>query len=317
MRLTMKKQGILIVTMLLLLSIVVSGFALPNKVLAEEAGFTGLKIEQGKYVYYTDGKVDKKTKTLARVDGKGPWYYVKEGTVNWNKNGMVGYKGNLVYIKDGKWNKKFSGLYKKGGVIYLVKNGIQNKTFKGLVRYGNDWLYMENGVWNKKFNGKASIKGFPRKVKVKKGKVKSGQVPPNAKLAKMAEKVIKKNGINTLQKAFNWACCPYVSYDRDGRLGVAHFAAFGLKNHYGNCYVMAAIFCVLARELGYEAYQITGYVGSKFGGLTPHSWVEVKANGHWYVCDPDQTVEGGMYAFLIQYGTPGSWVGSYYSRMRD
>ena len=107
MRQTTKKHGVLAVTLLLLLSIVCSGFVLPGKTLAAEGGYTGLKLVKGKYVYYTDGKVDKQTKTLARVDGKGPWFYVKDGTVNLKKNGLVKVKGELYYIQKGKWNKKF------------------------------------------------------------------------------------------------------------------------------------------------------------------------------------------------------------------
>lgn len=121
---------------------------------------------------------------------------------------------------------------------------------------------------------------------------------------------------HNLRAAFYWAASrPYVSYHVSGNLGLAHFASYGFNNGYGNCYVMAAVFCVMARELGYEAYEISGYVPSLNGGMTPHSWVEVKVNGRWYVCDPDFTEETGGNGYLIWYGTPGTWMYASYWRM--
>ena len=57
-----------------------------------------------------------------------------------------------------------------------------------------------------------------------------------------------------------------------------------LQHIVGNCYVMAAVFTYLAKDLGYDAHQVGGYQGSY---NTPHSWVEIVINGTIYVFDPD------------------------------
>ena len=78
---------------------------------------------------------------------------------------------------------------------------------------------------------------------------------------------------------------------------------------------MAASFVVLARQLGYEAYQISGYVPSVYGGLTPHSWTEVKVDGNYYVFDPDFEEETPYNGYKITYGASQTWRYSNYYRM--
>ena len=59
------------------------------------------------------------------------------------------------------------------------------------------------------------------------------------------------------------------------------------KHQYGNCYRYAALFCWLARGLGYNAKTVKGYVPSRSRGWAPHGWVEFRINGKTYICDPD------------------------------
>ena len=89
------------------------------------------------------------------------------------------------------------------------------------------------------------------------------------------------------------------------------YADYGFKNRKGNCYVMAAMFCEMAKLLGYDAHQISGTVPLAAGGVGPHSWVEVKINGTVYVCDPDFEYEekkNGKTGYMIQYRQKGTWV---------
>ena len=83
---------------------------------------------------------------------------------------------------------------------------------------------------------------------------------------------------------------------------------YGFKNGKGNCYVMAAMFCEMAKLLGYDAHQISGRVPLKAGGYGPHSWVEVTFEGTTYVCDPDFTEETKRNGYMITYGQSGTWV---------
>ena len=93
------------------------------------------------------------------------------------------------------------------------------------------------------------------------------------------------------------------------------YATYGFNNGKGNCYVMAATFCQMARELGYECYLVEGYVPKRGGGTTVHGWTEIVINGRVYVCDPDFTNETKKNGYMITYGTSGTWRYQDYSRV--
>lgn len=59
-----------------------------------------------------------------------------------------------------------------------------------------------------------------------------------------------------------------------------------LVNNSGNCYRYAALFCCIAKQLGYDANVVSGSVPSVSQGKAPHGWVEIHKNGQTYVCDP-------------------------------
>lgn len=52
----------------------------------------------------------------------------------------------------------------------------------------------------------------------------------------------------------------------------------------GNCYSYAAVFCCLARALGYDAEVVSGLVGSE---RDPHGWVEIEEDGRILLFDPE------------------------------
>lgn len=97
--------------------------------------------------------------------------------------------------------------------------------------------------------------------------------------------------------------------------GTRAMANTGFSTGTGGCYVMAATFYEMARELGYDAHQMSGYVPRRTGGLAIHSWVEVIINGTTYIVDPDYAYESGGNGYLIQYGQPGTWRYQSYYRM--
>lgn len=123
--------------------------------------------------------------------------------------------------------------------------------------------------------------------------------------------------------AFDWSAgLKYYGHGKpdmpeNGAPGTNWFALFGFTKHKGNCYVMAATFCQMARLMGYDAQQVSGQVPARSGGLTPHSWVEVYIDGQTYVCDPDFTYGTKRNGFMIQYRQPGTWMYTNYSPMND
>ncbi len=115
-----------------------------------------------------------------------------------------------------------------------------------------------------------------------------------------------------LQSAFNAASAiTYYGHTddmpQDSKTTMEWYASYGFKNGKGNCYVMAAMFCEMAKCIGYEAHQISGKVPLRAGGYGPHSWVEVTIDGTVYVCDPDFTNETGRNGYMIAYGQSGTW----------
>ena len=134
-----------------------------------------------------------------------------------------------------------------------------------------------------------------------------------------AIQVLNRVGWN-LRAAFNWcARMPYSYYIENGSPGVTHFAAYGFNHYTGNCYVYAGMFVYLARELGYETYQISGHVRLANGGLHPHSWTEVKVANRWYVFDPNFSNEryGQNNGYQINYGQRGTWQYAEWYRMSN
>lgn len=129
-----------------------------------------------------------------------------------------------------------------------------------------------------------------------------------------------------LEAAFRWSAG--LTYDRHDKTmprtaaeGTIAYADFGFDKGKGNCYVMAATFCEMARLLGYDARQISGFVplGSQINGqnIGPHSWVEIDMDGTTYVFDPDFTNETGNNGFMITYGQSGTWRYSIKEVMHD
>ncbi len=115
-----------------------------------------------------------------------------------------------------------------------------------------------------------------------------------------------------LMAAFRWsASLTYYGHNPNmpdtADMGTIWYADYGFDNHRGNCYVMAATFCEMARLLGYDARQISGSVPLASGGYGPHSWVEIDFDGSTYVFDPDFTYNTGRNGFQIAYGQSGTW----------
>lgn len=63
----------------------------------------------------------------------------------------------------------------------------------------------------------------------------------------------------------------------------AYAEAF-LRDGRGNCFGYAATFCLLARELGYDAHTVVGWLGKN---RQPHGWVEIELDGTTYVYDAE------------------------------
>lgn len=126
-----------------------------------------------------------------------------------------------------------------------------------------------------------------------------------------AAKVLRENGWS-LETAFRKAS--EITYygntnevPQDYKTSMEWYANYGFSNGKGNDYVMAAMFCEMAKTLGYECHMVSGQVPVKSGGYGNHAWAEITIGGTVYVCDPDFTNETGRNGYLISYGQSGIW----------
>ncbi len=81
-----------------------------------------------------------------------------------------------------------------------------------------------------------------------------------------------------------------------GYLGTDHYpvgstdwvneaAAFLLENGKANCYGFAGLFCLCARQLGYQAYVVAGH---EYSQTNEHAWVMIDwPDGETYLFDPE------------------------------
>jgi len=89
------------------------------------------------------------------------------------------------------------------------------------------------------------------------------------------------------------------------------YAIKGFTKHYGNCYVMASTFYIMAKLLGYNVHQVEG----KVFYTHPHSWTVIKQNGREWVYDPNFRNETGRNGWKIWYGKKGTWRYTGYHKM--
>ena len=127
----------------------------------------------------------------------------------------------------------------------------------------------------------------------------------------LALEVLNTVGMD-LYKAYKWSVSlVYYGHRPDmpqtSETSMEWYAEYGFTNKKGNCYVMAATFCEMARLLGYDAHQISGRIPLRTGGWGPHSWVEITMDGEVYVFDPDFEYETKRNGFKITYKQSGTW----------
>ena len=134
-------------------------------------------------------------------------------------------------------------------------------------------------------------------------------------LDEQLERIAAENG-NDLYNCFIYVSeFPYF-YDTINPEGAweVPFAREMLINGGGNCYGYAGLFCMLARQLGFNAGVISGevqtYYWTDYGwepGWTAHAWVEIYYEDEIYVCDPNaqHEIEGYSNFFFSTYEYAG------------
>ena len=223
------------------------------------------------------------------------------------KSGLRGVNGWLSIVdSNGFFVIQKAGLVKSGDKYYHVsKNGIfVDKAPKGPVSY-SDGLYCGDGTGAVMINANYKDLHFG-----KDGKYSCG----NVELDRLIKDVIDKSTKSSMTRDEKLRSS-YLYLRDSGKFGYmagphhgrgttdwAESAALSfLKNSKGNCYGWAATFTYIARELGYDAYVVSGGVPRN---NSDHAWTMINwSDGNTYLFDVelDWGFRYGRYAKGQQY----------------
>jgi hypothetical protein len=121
----------------------------------------GATLVDGVWYFLANGTVQEVTQ-LAEYDGE--WFYVEDGIIDTEMNGLVDYDGGTFMLGAGRIQKEVSGLWENSKSIggdgnwYYLANGQVQKDYTGLVQYDGAWFYVENGQLVP-FNGEVEYDG--------------------------------------------------------------------------------------------------------------------------------------------------------------
>ncbi len=183
---------------------------------------------------------------------------------------------------------------KKAASTFRLVTGLKN----------GDKYYVQVRAY-KKAKGKTYYGAWSRAKKVTTG-LNSGDEELDAIIGKLLASKKLKNGSSDkrLRACFNYvAKMRYIrTYENPKGNWSVPFAKEMYNNNGGNCYRYAALFCWLARGLGYDAKAVKGSVPSRSQGRAPHGWVEIKVAGKTKICDPEMVhVLKGFNLYMMTY----------------
>lgn len=200
------------------------------------------------------------------------------------------YVGELVFHVDGNGYIQ-TGMTAIGGKsYYLYPDGT---LARGWTAIDNDWYFFN-------FDGALAVNTIVDGLYLgQDGKIISGgdKIPPQRSALRWTVDSILASVIKpemTEEEKIS-ACYWYMvnnhtykrTYDKPEGDWTEGYALEILTTGEGNCFRFAAGFAYLLNELGYETKVITGEIGARRGGMTPHGWTEVNIGGEWFVFDTE------------------------------
>lgn len=201
------------------------------------------------------------------------WLYVGDKTYHVNENG---------YIQFG-----FANI--NGKTYYLYPEGIIAKSWTHI---NGNWYYFN-------FDGSMTVNTIVDGIYLgNDGKIVSKEKTPPQKTelrqtvdAILASIIKPEMTEDEMLSACYWYMVNNHTYKRTYETPsgdwTGAFAQEIFTSGQGNCFRFAAGFAYLVKGLGYETKVITGEVGARRGGMTPHGWTEVKIGDTWYLFDTE------------------------------
>ncbi len=241
-------------------------------------------VQDGDDWYYSNADADAYAEVWKRIRGK--WYYFDpDGRMAADAFRMD--KDKLYYLTESGAMRSSSGWFRRADKWYFAVAG-------GSLYYSRYVRIRETGYY---FQADASMKETDDPL---------------------AAKVADQMG-GSLYNAFRYAngISYYGKYIFTPSWGMTRLAEYGISNRKGNCYVSAAVFCAVAREMGYDAHMMDGYIAYAGGEKGIHSWVEIDMDGETWCFDPELSYyynRTNLY-YKFKYGTKGTHVYVDYSRM--
>ncbi len=112
------------------------------------------------WYFLTNGQVTKNKNGLAQYNGA--WFYVENGKLDTTYNGFVTYDGGMFFVARGKLQNTKNGLTQdpnnKADWYFLANGQVQSKK-TGLVGYDGKWFYVQNGKLVPGYTGSVEYNG--------------------------------------------------------------------------------------------------------------------------------------------------------------
>jgi hypothetical protein len=119
--------------------------------------FTGLYDYNGGTFFIDEGIMCKNANGLNLFDGK--WYYLAAGQVQKKYTGLVLYNKEWFYVKNGIYDTTFEGLVEYDGGLFLFSAGRLRKDVSGLYLEKDVWYYLAGGQVQIQYTGLAEYDG--------------------------------------------------------------------------------------------------------------------------------------------------------------
>ena len=120
---------------------------------------TGLcKASDGKWYYYTNGKVD--TSFTGMAKNANGWWYVKAGKLDLTYTGMAKNANGWWYMKNGKLDLTYTGMATNANGTWYMKNGKLDTSVSGLIKTNIGWVYLTKGQLDTDFIGMVKNAGI-------------------------------------------------------------------------------------------------------------------------------------------------------------
>ncbi len=281
-----------------------------NSNLQFEAWPSGL-LEMDDALYYVDslGRIPLNAAGLYTVDGV-KYYVNSSGIVPQGSVGIYSANGYKYYVtEDGSVPQGAAGAYTVNGTTYYVNSsGIIPQNSAGVVAlssttgylisntgviqtYSAGTQYIDSELYYFNSDGTVALNTTVRYLYFgSDGKYTSG----NSSLDTMVKAALAKCVTSSmtqsqmLRKAYlyvrdNFTYRSLSHYSRGTTYWTESCAVYMFTNSKGNCYCFASAFMYMARQLGYQAYAVSGGVGS---ANSDHAWIMIPwSDGATYMFD--------------------------------